>query len=85
MPSAVRSTALVVFQADQHLHLLAPMIEGRVLTNQGLHTAHSRRRFGIHDVQIHIGRKLASMTSRTQVIGPFHPGRTDYGEHWFGT
>jgi hypothetical protein len=50
-----------------------------------MHPAHSGRRFGIHDIQFHIGRKLPLMTSRTQVVGPFNPRRTDYSEHRFGT
>ena len=61
------------------------MIEGRVLANQGLHAAHSGGGLGIHNIQFHIGRKLALMTSRTQIIGPFHSRRTDHGEHRFRT
>jgi hypothetical protein len=73
------------FQASQHLHLLAPMIERRLLTDQGMHAAHSGGGFGVYDIQLHIGRKLALMTSRTQIIRPFHPSQTDHSEHRFRT
>jgi hypothetical protein len=73
------------FQAGQHLHLLAPMIEGRLLTDQGMHAAHSGGSFGIHDIQLHIRRKLTLMTAWTQVIGPFHSRPADHSEHRFET
>ena len=52
------------FQASQNLHLLAAMLEGCLLTHQRLHAAYAWGGLGIHDIQFHIGRKLALMTSR---------------------
>jgi len=52
------------FQARQNLHLLATMIEGCLLAHQRLHAAHAWGGLGIHDIQFHIGRKLALITSR---------------------
>jgi hypothetical protein len=61
-------------QAGQHLHLLTPMIEGRFLTDHGMHAAHTGGGFGIHDIQFHIDRKLALMTSPTpQPLPEFEP------------
>jgi hypothetical protein len=51
-------------QAGQNFHLFPPVIEGGLLTHQGLHAAHSRREFRVLDVQFDIGRKLAGGTVR---------------------
>jgi hypothetical protein len=50
------------------------MIEGRFLTDHGMHAAHTGGGFGIHDIQFHIDRKLALMTSPTpQPLPEFEP------------
>jgi len=61
-------------QAGQQLHLLPPMIERSLLTHQSVHAAHARRKLRILNVQFDIGRELAGMALRAQIVGPpyFH-------------
>ncbi len=57
-------------QAGQHLHLLAAVIEGRLLADQTPACGAPRRELRILDVQFDIGGELAGMTVRAQVVGP---------------
>jgi hypothetical protein len=51
-------------QARQDLHLLAAVIEGRLLAGQRVHAAHTRGNLGILNVQFDIGGELARVTVR---------------------
>jgi hypothetical protein len=66
-------------QAGQDLHLLAAMIKGCLLADQGLHTAHGRRGLRIVNVQFDVGGKLARVTVGAQIIG------TRYAHLTYGT
>lgn len=56
-------------QISQQLHLLPSLIEGRLLADHRLHTAHSGRELCILDVQFNIGGELPVMTMRAQIVG----------------
>jgi hypothetical protein len=53
----------------EQFQLLAAMIEGSLLANDSLHTAHPRRELCVFNVQFDIGGELAGMTVRAQVVG----------------
>jgi len=73
------------FQTSQDFHLFAAMIEGGILTHQGVHAAHARREFRVLNVQFHIGRKLSLMTVRAQIVGTRDLRLAHDREHWLGT
>jgi len=57
------------FQTSQNLHLLASVIEGSLLTHDGLHPAHAWRAVAVFDVELAVERELAVVTVRTQIPG----------------
>ena len=71
-------------QAGQNLHLLATVIEGSLLADQSVHTAHSGGEFRILDIQFDIGWELAEVTVRARVAGPRNVDRAHGGEDRFG-
>src|SRR5258708_3128661 len=73
------------FQAGQDLHLFTAVIEGSLLTHQGVHAAHTGRELGVLNVQFHVGRKLALMTVRAQIVGTRDLYRSQHRQHRLGT
>ena len=73
------------FQPGQDFHLFAAMIEGSILANQGVHAAHTGRELGVLDVQFHVGRKLASMAVRAQVVWARDLRMAHHRQHRLGT
>jgi hypothetical protein len=51
-------------QIGELFHLLASVVEGRLLADHCLHPAHSRRGLRVFDIQFDIGGKLALVTVR---------------------
>jgi hypothetical protein len=69
MAFATRSTALVGhLRTGQYFHLLTPVIERRLLTDDRLHAADSGRELRVLDIQLHIGGKLTRVTVRAQIV-----------------
>ena len=56
-------------QISQQLHQLPTLIEGRLLADHPLHTAHCGRELGVLDVEFNIGGELSVMTMRAQIVG----------------
>ena len=73
------------FQTGQDLHLFTAVIEGSLLTDQGVHAAHTGRELGVLNVQFHVGRKLALMTVRAQIVGTPDLYRSHHRQHRFAT
>ena len=71
-------------QTGQNLHLFTATIRGRLLTHQGMHPAHSRRKLRVLDVQFGIHRKLADVTLAAQVIGARQAYWTNHRQNRFG-
>jgi hypothetical protein len=67
------------------LHLRAAVIKRDLLTHQGLHAAHPRRKLRILDVQFDIHRELADMASGAQEIGAGEACATHNRLHRFRT
>ena len=85
MASAVRSTALVVTSKPARTFIcFATVIEGSLLADQSVHTAHSGGEFRILDIQFDIGWELAEVTVRARVAGPRNVDRAHGGEDRFG-
>ena len=59
-------------QIGEQLHLLASVIEGRLLAHHRLHAAHPGRELRVFDVQFDIGGELAGVAVRAQVVGARH-------------
>ena len=59
-------------QTGQDLHLVAAMLEGPFLTDESLHAADSWGELCTLDIQFDIGRELADVTVRAQIVGPRH-------------
>jgi hypothetical protein len=68
-------------QTGQQLHLLAAVIEGRLLADQRVHAPHARRRVGVLDVQFAVGGELALAAMRTQIPGTCDLHRTQGRHH----
>jgi len=66
-------------QIGEQFHLLAPLVEGRLLAHHRLHAAHSGGELPIFDVQFDVGGKLAGMAVRTQVVGTRYLHLTHHG------
>ena len=73
------------FQTRQQFHLLASVIERRLLTHHGQHAAHSRRIFRVLYIEFDIGWKLALVAVRAQIIGTRYFHSADCGENGLGT
>jgi hypothetical protein len=56
-------------QSGQNFHLPAAVIKGCLLAHRSLHAAHAGRELGILNVQFAIGRELAGVAMRAQVVG----------------
>jgi len=56
-------------QIGEQFHLPAPVIEGRVLAHRRQHPPYAGRRFGVLHIEFEIGRALAAMTVRAQIVG----------------
>ena len=72
-------------QARQQLHLLAALIERRILAHQSLHAPHARRELRVNDVEFLIRRKLPLVAMRAQIIGTLHRGLAERGKDLLGT
>jgi hypothetical protein len=71
-------------QASQKFHLLASLIEGRILAYDCLHAAYSRREFAVFDVQFGIGGAPAGVAVRAQVVGTRDFHRANGGQNPLG-
>ena len=71
-------------QIGKQFHLLASLIEGRLLAHHRLHAAHSGRELGIFDIEFDVGGKLAGMAVRAQVIGARYFRLAHCGQDWLG-
>ena len=72
------------FQAGQDSHLLPAVIEGRLLTHQGVHAAHSGGELRMLDIQFDIGGEQAGVTVPAQIVGPRYVHRAHHGKDRFG-
>lgn len=70
-------------QARQQVHLLAALIERRLLAHRCLHTPHAGRKLGADDIEFRIAGKLPLMAVQTQIPGPRDLHFADYGQHRF--
>jgi hypothetical protein len=61
------------------------LIERSLLAHYGQHASHSGRIFRVLDIEFGIGRKLAIVALRAQVIGTRSFDWTDSGKNSFGT
>lgn len=52
-------------QSGEQMHLLATVIERRILTHKSLHAPHAGREVCVVDVQFAVGGELAFMAPRT--------------------
>ena len=71
-------------QAGQNFHLLAAVIEGRLLAHQGVHAAYSGRKLRVLDIQFDIHRKLADAALRAQKVRTGNACRADDRHDGFG-
>ena len=55
--------------ASQKFQLLAAMIEGSLLANDGLHASHPRREFFVFDVEVTVDGELAGVAVPAQIVG----------------
>jgi hypothetical protein len=62
-------------QIGQQFHVLASVIEGGLLADDGLHAAHAGGELRIFDIQFNIRGRLPAVTVWAQIIGTrdFHP------------
>ena len=72
-------------QIRQRFHLLASVIERSLLTDNGQHATDSRRMLRVLYIECDIGRKLAVVAMRTQVIWTRYFDSADCGENGLGT
>jgi hypothetical protein len=71
-------------QIRQRFHLLAPVVEGSLLTYNSQHATHSRRMLLVFYVKFDIGRKLAVVAVRAQIIGTRYFDSADCRENGSG-
>src|ERR1700683_4553449 len=72
-------------QAGEQFHLLATLLKRRSLADHGQHTTHSWRQLQVLNIQFNIGRELADMTVRTQVVGTRYDCAANRRENLLGT
>jgi hypothetical protein len=72
-------------QTGQDFHLFAAPVEGSILAHQGVHPAHPGRELGVLDIQFHVGRKLAMVAVRAQVVGTRNLHFADRRQNGLGT
>ncbi|MBC8165257.1 MAG: hypothetical protein H7Y20_05210, partial [Bryobacteraceae bacterium] len=68
-------------QTGQQLHLLTAMIEWCLLAHQRLHAPHAGRETGIGYIEFGVGRELAFMAVRAQVVGARNRSWTERSEN----
>jgi len=71
-------------QSGQRFHLLATALKSGLLTDRSLHAAHAGRELRIFDVQFDIGRELAVVAVRAQVVGTRYFHRAHSGQNRLG-
>jgi hypothetical protein len=71
-------------QARQKLHLLAAIIERHCRSYGRQHAAHTRREFGMFDIQLDICGKLPGVAVRAQIVWPPHLHLVHCGENRLG-
>jgi len=71
-------------QTGQNLDLLASVIEGSLLTHQSVHPAHAGRGLRVFDIQFAVGRELAWVAMRAQIVRTRDLHRAQHRQYGFG-
>jgi hypothetical protein len=72
-------------QTSERFHLLASVVEGSLLAHNSQHATHSRRMLLVFYIEFDIGRELAVVAVRAQIIGTRYFDSADCRENGFGT
>ena len=68
-------------ESSQQVHLLASIVERRLLADQRQHAPHGGGKIGAGDIQVDVGRKLSPITVIAKIVGAGDQYRTQCGKN----